>query len=166
MKGMSTILGIDPGLANLGWAVLTDHKSQNTDYKLVEYGVIETKHDLGFTKYDLRIKQISEELEKIIQKYQVTKVAYEKLYFARNSQSAMAVAEVIGVIKLLGAKSDIEVVGFTPLEVKMTLTGYGRAEKEQVELMVRQELGLEVIITPNHAADAAAVALTAGLRTR
>ena len=87
-------------------------------------------------------------------------MAIETLFFAQNAKSALKVAEAIGVIKVCGERNKIEVVGFTPLQVKMALVGYGRAEKEQVEIMVRNFLNLEENIQPSHASDAVAVALT------
>ncbi|OGL52346.1 crossover junction endodeoxyribonuclease RuvC [Candidatus Shapirobacteria bacterium RBG_13_44_7] len=143
-------LGIDPGLENTGFAVL-DGK------KLVDGGVIKTKKT---EKMEKRLGKIYEELEKIIKKYQVGRMAVEEIFFAKNARSAIAVAQVLGVIKLCGTRHGLEVVGYTPLQVKMALVGYGRAEKEQVEIMVRNELGLSEPIVPDHASDAAAVGLT------
>ncbi|MDD2483296.1 MAG: crossover junction endodeoxyribonuclease RuvC [Candidatus Shapirobacteria bacterium] len=145
------ILGIDPGLANTGWAVLSDEKN------LVECGCLKTKISDSSA---LRLDQIYCELEGLIKKYKVEAMAIETLFFAKNAKSAIKVAEAIGVIKICGQKNKIEVVGFTPLQVKMALVGYGRAEKEQVEIMVRNFLGLEKNISPSHASDAVAVALT------
>jgi crossover junction endodeoxyribonuclease RuvC len=145
------ILGIDPGLANTGWAVLEDEKT------LVECGVLKTKiTDLSAE----RLGQIYNELEKIIKKYKVEVIAIETLFFARNAKSAIKVAEAIGVIKICGQKNKLKVYGYTPLQVKMALVGYGRAEKEQVELMTRNLLNLDNPISPSHASDAVAVALT------
>lgn len=143
------ILGIDPGLENTGYAVVDEGK-------LVCRGVIKVGRG------DIRLKDLYEELEKIIKKYKVTEVAYESLFFAKNAKSGMKVAEAIGVAKLVALRSGLEVVGYTPLQVKMALVGYGRAEKEQVEEMVRATLGLDHLIKPSHAADAVAVALTHG----
>jgi crossover junction endodeoxyribonuclease RuvC len=157
------ILGIDPGLANTGWAVISEKlkvKSENLnerDYELVECGVMKTKIEEASA---VRLGQIYEELEKIIKKFKIEVVAIETLYFAKNAKSAIKVAEAIGVIKLCGERCGLEVVGYTPLQVKMALVGYGRAEKEQVEMMVRQSLGIEGMIKPSHASDAVAVALT------
>jgi len=145
------ILGIDPGLANTGWAVLKD---ENT---LIECGCLVTKISDGSPK---RLAEIYEELERLIKKYKVTVLAFESLFFAKNAKSALKVSEAIGVIKLCGEKNRIEVAEFTPLQVKMALVGYGRAEKEQVEIMVRNILCLEDNINPSHASDAVAVALT------
>jgi len=145
------ILGIDPGLANTGWAVLKD---ENT---LIECGCLMTKISDDSPK---RLAEIYEELERLIKKYKVTVLAFESLFFAKNAKSALKVSEAIGVIKVCGEKNKIEVVEFTPLQVKMALVGYGRAEKEQVEIMVRNILCLEDNINPSHASDAVAVALT------
>jgi crossover junction endodeoxyribonuclease RuvC len=145
------ILGIAPGLANTGWAVLSDEKT------LVECGCLKTK--ISDTSAN-RLNQIYEEIEGLIKKYKVEGMAVETLFFAKNAKSAIKVAEAIGVIKICGQRNGIEVAGFTPLQVKMALVGYGRAEKEQVEIMVKEFLGLDKPIQPNHASDAVAVALT------
>ncbi|HOZ80719.1 MAG TPA: crossover junction endodeoxyribonuclease RuvC [Candidatus Woesebacteria bacterium] len=145
------ILGIDPGLANTGWAIVTEEK------ELIEWGVIKTSEK---QKDSQRLEIIYDELEKLIKKHKIRIISVESLFFAKNVSSAMGVAEAIGVIKLLAQKNDIQVYLYTPLEVKMALVGFGRAEKEQVEIMVRQELGLEKSISPSHAADAVAIALT------
>lgn len=152
------ILGIDPGLENTGWGVI-DLRSQISDYKLVKCGVIETsKKDSSVD----RLGRIYEELENIIKKFKVTEMAIETLFFAKNAKSALKVAEAIGVIKICGKRNNLEVAEYTPLQVKSALVGYGRAEKEQVEIMVRDSLNLTELISPSHASDAVAVALTHG----
>ncbi len=157
------ILGIDPGLANTGWAILKDptkashSDGQVSEYELVECGCLRTKISDGSAK---RLEKIYSELERLIKKYKVTALAFESLFFAKNAKSALKVSEAIGVIKICGEKNKVEVVEFTPLQVKMALVGYGRAEKEQVEEMVRTFLGLKENISPSHASDAVAVALT------
>lgn len=145
------ILGIDPGLANTGWAILSNEKT------LIECGCLKTK--IGDNSA-FRLNQIYDELEGLIKKYKVEAMTFETLFFAKNVKSASKVAEAIGVIKVCGQRNKIEVVGFTPLQVKMALVGYGRAEKEQVEYMVRELLGLDKNINPSHASDAVAIALT------
>ena len=153
------ILGIDPGLANTGWAVLDRRSSivDDREFELVECGCLVTKISDNSPK---RLAEIYNELERLIKKYDVTALAFESLFFAKNAKSALKVAEAIGVIKICGEKNKIEVAEFTPLQVKMALVGYGRAEKEQVEIMVRNILCLECNINPSHASDAVAVALT------
>lgn len=151
------ILGIDPGLENTGWAVMDGVE------KMVECGVILTNTK---QKSAERLEIIYDELEKIIKENKVTEMAFESLFFAKNAKSALKVAEMIGVLKICGQKNKIPVFEYTPLQVKMALVGYGRAEKEQVEAMVRSCLNLEKEITPSHASDAVAVALTHGFTMR
>jgi len=156
------ILGIDPGLANTGWAILDDRslivdRGEDSEYTLVECGCLKTKITSTSAK---RLNMIYDELEGLIKKYKVEAVAFESLFFAKNAKSALKVAEAIGVIKICGERNKIEVAEFTPLQVKMALVGYGRAEKEQVEEMVRRLLNLEENISPSHASDAVAVGLT------
>lgn len=145
------ILGIDPGLANTGWAVL---KNEN---EVVDSGCLVTKSNDDSTE---RLAFIYNKLEEIIKKYKVETVSLESLFFAKNAKSALPVAEAIGVIKLCGAENGCRVVEYTPLQIKMALVGYGRAEKEQVEAMVRNQLGLEERVKISHEADAMAAALT------
>lgn len=146
------ILGIDPGLENTGYGIVDEGK-------LVAAGVVLTdKKD----KSTDRLEKIYNDMEGIIKKYKVTEMAIESLFFAKNAKSALKVAEAIGVIKVCGRKNGLEVAEYTPLQVKMALVGYGRAEKEQVEIMVRESLSLEEPINPSHASDAVAVALTHG----
>jgi crossover junction endodeoxyribonuclease RuvC len=144
------ILGIDPGLENTGWGVVENNK-------LVECGVILTNNK---DKSEERLEKIFEEIQKIIKKYKVEEVAIESLFFAKNVRSAMAVAEAIGVIKVAAKNLGKPIFEYTPLQIKIALVGYGRAEKEQVELMVRDCLSLEEAISPSHASDAVATALT------
>ena len=112
------------------------------------------------TEMPRRLEKIYNDLEEIIKKHRVEAMAIESLFFAKNAKSALKVAEAIGVVKLCGRKNKLEVVDYTPLQIKMALAGYGRAEKEQVETMVRSCLGLTEPISPSHASDAVAAALT------
>lgn len=143
------ILGIDPGSENIGFGVVDGEN-------LIDSGIVKMK------KGKENLEQIYDELTELIKKYKVTEMAVESLFFAKNAKSAIKVAEAIGVIKLCGIRNGLEVKEYTPLQVKMALTGYGRAEKEQVEQMVRSCLNLSDVIRPSHAADAVAVALTHG----
>lgn len=145
------ILGIDPGLANTGWAILEDEKT------LIKCGCLKTKiSDVSA----VRLGQIYDEIECLIREYKVEAVAIETLFFAKNAKSAIKVSEAIGAIKICGQKNKLRVFEYTPLQVKMALVGYGRAEKEQVEEMVRNFLSLDKPINPSHASDAVAVGLT------
>lgn len=151
------ILGLDPGLENTGWGIVKNLQFSISNFQLVGCGVILTnKKD---TSTD-RLGKIYDDLEKVIKKYKVEQMAIESLFFAKNAKSALKVAEAIGVIKVCGQKNGLAVAEYTPLQVKMALVGFGRAEKEQVEIMVRTELGLDEPIRPSHASDAVAVALT------
>ena len=146
------ILGIDPGVANTGWGVIEDQK-------LVAYGVIVTKKEDGG---GARLKIIADGLREVMTKYKIEVVAVETLYFAKNAKSAIKVAEAIGVIKLVVSEMGVELKEVTPLQVKMALVGYGRAEKAQVEFMVKKILEIGEDIRPSHAADAVAVAVAVG----
>lgn len=146
------ILGVDPGLANTGWAVV-----EKDGPKLIKYGVVLTK---STDREEGRVKMIYESLEKVVLENEIKVLSIEKLFFAKNITSALGVAEIIGVLKLLAAVNNLELNMYTPLQVKMALVGYGRAEKEQVEKMVRAMLGLSEVIKPSHASDAVAIALT------
>ncbi|MFA6603133.1 MAG: crossover junction endodeoxyribonuclease RuvC [Candidatus Shapirobacteria bacterium] len=150
------ILGIDPGVANVGWAVVNDGV-------MIEGGVIVTgvKIDSG-----LRLKKIKEELVEILKKYDIKAAGIESLFFAKNAKSAIKVAEAIGVIKLTIAEAGVSVKELTPLQVKMAIVGYGRAEKRQVLEMVKVMLGGQEVAGPSHVGDAVAVALTVELGQR
>ncbi len=150
------VLGIDPGLASVGWSVVKGtHKSQ----KLIDYGVITTTNKSGF---DTRLHFIFEEVKHIIEtcEEKPTIAAMEELFFAKNAKTAIKVGQAIGVIKLACFYSNLEIVEYTPLNIKTTITGYGNADKDQVTYMVSQTLGIKEKISPDHAADAAAIALT------
>jgi len=144
------IMGIDPGLNNVGWAILKDEDT------LVEYGCIENKVGEVFEKLGV----IYEEIERLIRKHNVKTLAIEDLFFAKNKKSALKVAEAMGAIKVAGVNNGVQVKEYTPLQVKMAVVGYGRADKEQVLSMVSRILDIEEKIRPDHAADAVAVALT------
>ena len=144
------ILGIDPGLANLGWAVMNEEE-------LVEYGCIETK---AGEKSEDRLDYIFCKVEELMDKYKVSEVVMESLYFAKNAKSAIKVAEVMGVIKVCAKRNGVKVYEYTPLQIKTALTGYGRATKDQVEDMVKRLLDRNEPIRPDHASDAVAVAMT------
>lgn len=155
------ILGIDPGWENTGWGIISQKSKvespKNDDgYKLEGCGVIKLKGGD-------RLKEIYEGIDEIIKKFKPEVLAIESLFFFKNAKSVIKVAKAIGVIEVCAANNGIKVVEVTPLQVKMGLTGYGRADKDQVERMVRSLLGEEVVISPSHAADAVAVAMAVGM---
>ncbi len=155
------ILGIDPGLENTGWGVIEENEESlnSKSLKLIKCGVILTNRK---DKSEERLEKIFEEIQKIIKKYKVEEVAVESMFFAKNAKSALKVAEAIGVIKVAAKNLKKPIFEYTPLQIKMALVGYGRAEKEQVEIMVKNCLNLSEDIRPSHAADAVAAALTHG----
>lgn len=147
------ILGVDPGTATTGWGVV---KKEARDTVLVSFGVIETAKTEDSAR---RLAKIFRELVQIIRKYRVAELALELVFFNTNAKTALAVGEASGVVKLAAAQVKIPVFAYTPLQVKMALTGYGRAEKRQVGEMVKREFHLKDVPKPDDAADAAAIAL-------
>lgn len=144
------ILGIDPGTARLGWGVINNEV-------MVDYGCLETKTNQPEEK---RLQILFDQLTKLIKKYQPEAMAVEKLFFFKNLTTVMPVAQSRGVSLLAGAQNNLPVFSYTPLQIKQAVTGYGRAEKNQVQQMVKSILKLKTIPRPDDAADALAVALT------
>jgi len=151
------ILGIDPGLASLGWGVVD---SNGRTLSCIDYGCIKTSTTDSLSK---RLLTIHENLQALYQQFEPTVLAIEKLFFGKNAKTAMLVGEARGVIILSAAKSEIPIQEYTPAEIKIALTGYGNATKEQVQEMVKHSLKLDKIPRPNHAADALGVAITASV---
>lgn len=147
------IIGIDPGYAITGYGIV---KYLNNKFKVLDYGTIRTRPDTPFEK---RLLIISEELEKLLNKYDITNMAVEELFFSRNTTTALGTAHARGVAMLTGARSGVEVYEYTPLQVKVAVCGYGRADKNQVTQMVKVLLNINKKITPDDAADALAVAI-------
>lgn len=147
------VLGIDPGLASVGWAVV----KKGVTPKLLDYGCLATKPGLSLPH---RLGQIAAAVKKLITKNQPQVLAIEEIFFAKNVKTAIIVAQVMGVIKMIGQQAGVEVCSYTPLNIKTTVAGYGRADKKQVEVMVSKTLRVNQQIKPDHAADAAAVCLT------
>ncbi len=147
------ILGIDPGTATVGWGVIK--KTGNT-IEPIAYGHISTHKDTPFSK---RLLEISNDLLEILKKYQPDEAAVEELFFYNNQKTAIDVAGARGALLLTLERFSITVAGYTPLEVKQALTNYGRADKKQVQEMVKIMLRLPTIPQPDDAADALAIAL-------
>lgn len=151
------ILGIDPGTATTGFGLI--QKKANNTFALLDFGVISTKA----TSSDAdRLKTIVNDLVVLIKKYKPELVAIEKLFFNSNQKTAMTVSQARGAILLTLAQHNLKVLEFTPLQVKNRLCGYGKAEKKQVQFMVKQIFKLSKIPKPDDAADAIAIALCAG----
>ncbi|MFO0882097.1 MAG: crossover junction endodeoxyribonuclease RuvC [Candidatus Saccharimonadales bacterium] len=148
------ILGIDPGTGILGFGVI---EIINGTTNLIDAGVIRTpvKEDDA-----VRLQTIYEELQTIIQETKPDEMVVEKLFFAQNVTTAMTVAQARGVVLLAGKQANLAIHEYTPLQIKQALTGYGRAEKKQIQEMVRILLKLKEAPKPDDCADALAAALT------
>jgi crossover junction endodeoxyribonuclease RuvC len=146
------VLGIDPGLAATGWAVLQKKEA----VALLAYGCFSTSQKQNLSS---RLVAISHEIRRLIELYRPDVLAVEEVFFAQNVKTAIRVAQCLGVVKMAARELKVEVAEFPPLNVKMTITGYGRADKKQIGFMLYKCLNLTAKIKPHHAADAAAVAL-------
>jgi len=151
------IIGIDPGLASTGWAVLKQSKTNSDEIKLIKAGCLKTKSGLKISR---RLEIIHDEIIKVIEKHQPKEMAVEEIFFAKNVKTAIKVAQAVGVIKYSGIEAGLDVFGYTPLNIKTAITGYGRAKKQQVQFMVKKIVKTEKEIKPDHAVDAAAAGIT------
>jgi crossover junction endodeoxyribonuclease RuvC len=156
------ILGIDPGTARLGYGLIRKPKGKKGKIKAVDYGCIVTNPNLLPGE---RLRKINNELNKLIKKYKPNVLAVENIYFFKNLKTAMPVSQAKGVVLLCAAKKKIPVYEFTPLQVKMAVSGYGKAEKKQVQRMIKVLLSLEEVPKMDDAADALGVALCYILET-
>ncbi len=149
------ILGIDPGFARTGWGVI---ESTGSCVKMKAYGCLETDKDLNFSH---RLEYLHIELTKIIKKYKPDLVGVEELFFCANVKTALNVGQARGVVLLTLRLNKLPFLEFTPLQIKQAISGYGKADKKQVQQMVKMIFNLEKIPKPDDAADALAVAFCA-----
>ena len=147
------ILGLDPGIATVGFGIVDTEKNRQ---KLVNCGVITTPAHTPLTN---RLDQIYSDLEELIGIYHPDAMAIEELFFNTNITTGISVAQGRGVILLCAFRSGIAIYEYTPLQVKQAVVGYGRAEKKQVQEMVKRILNLSAVPKPDDAADAVALAL-------
>lgn len=154
------ILGIDPGTGIMGFGVIDVSK---TTYTLVDAGVITTPAN---TPHDERLEDIYHSLNEIIAATKPDVCSIEKLFFVRNVTTAMSVAEARGVALLAARLAGMPIYEYTPMQIKQTATGYGRADKKQVQEMVRVHLNLREVPKPDDCADALAAAITHALMSR
>lgn len=147
------ILGIDPGYAILGWGVV-DYEGNH--FKVIAYDSIITDKD---TPMPERLKSLYNGLSEIISKYRPEVASIEELYFNNNAKTAILVGEARGVAVLACADGNIQINEYTPLQIKQALVGYGRAEKKQIQEMVKTILNLEKVPKPDDTADALAAAI-------
>ena len=150
------ILGIDPGYGRTGYGVV---EVEGSKYRALEYGVIETHAGDEFVQ---RLKDLNREMRLIIDKYKPDLSAVEDLFFYNNAKTAMKVGQARGVILLTLVEAGIPIVEYTPLQVKQAISSYGKADKKQVQEMVKLFLNLKEIPRPDDAADALAIAICAG----
>ena len=150
------IIGIDPGTGILGFGVI-DVDGQSM--RMVDGGVIRTP---AHTPHAERLEEIFDGLQEIIAATKPDRFSIEKLFFSRNITTAMTVSEARGVAILTAKKASLPIAEYTPMQIKQTLTGYGKADKKQVQEMVRITLGLTEVPKPDDCADAIAAALTHG----
>ena len=150
------VIGIDPGYAIVGYGVLEYEKGK---FYPVEYGAVTTD---AHTDFQMRIKEIFLEVDRIIKRTRPEALAIEKLFYTTNQKTVMQVAQARGVILLAASLNDLPVYEYTPLQVKQSVVGYGRAEKQQVIQMVTTMLGLPKPPKPDDTADALAIAMCHG----
>jgi crossover junction endodeoxyribonuclease RuvC len=154
------ILGIDPGTGILGFGIIDVIRGKA---QLVDGGVIRTPIKEADA---VRLATIYEELSSIIRESRPDHMAVEKLFFAQNVTTAMTVAQARGVVLLTGMQAGLEIAEYTPLQIKQAITGYGRADKKQIQEMVRVLLNLQEVPKPDDAADAIACAITHSMTVR
>lgn len=154
------IIGIDPGTGILGFGVIEVKQGK---VSMVDAGVITTP---AHTPLDERLEDIFDSLTDIIEQTKPEVMSIEKLFFAQNVTTAISVSHARGVAMLTGRKAKLEIAEYTPLQIKQTLTGYGKADKKQVQEMVRIHLGLKEAPKPDDCADALAAAITYSMMSR
>ena len=147
------ILGIDPGYAIMGWGVI---EKKGSSFYPIAYGSIETEKE---TPMPERLKHIYSSLMEIIAEYDPSEVSIEELYFNNNAKTAIFVGQARGVALLACTNSGLDIFEYTPLQIKTAMTGFGRADKKQIQSMVTKILGLESVPKPDDTADALAAAI-------
>lgn len=148
------ILGIDPGIGRTGWGII---EVLSGKCRVISFGCFETEPN---SPMDGRLALIFVHMQKIISEYKPEAMAVEELFFNNNAKTALIVGHARGVIILAASMAKIPTFSYTPLQVKIGVTGYGRAEKKQVGDMIKLTLGLKSVPKPDDTADALAVALT------
>lgn len=155
------ILGIDPGIATLGYGVI--EKDERGNFRAIDCGVVKTPKEEGLP---VRLAMLEEGLTAILDKYKPDEVAIEELFFSKNITTGIAVAHARGVALLTCVKACGRLYEYTPMQIKQALTGYGKADKKQIQTTVTSILKLSAIPKPDDAADALAIALCHGFSGR
>ena len=148
------IVGFDPGIATLGYGVIKTESRLKP--QMIDYGIVSTPKEENLA---VRLAMLERGIKQIIEKFKPDEIAVEELFFAKNVKTGISVAHARGVILLTAIKECGKIFEYTPLQIKQALTGYGRADKNQIQQMVKTMLGLKGIPRPDDAADALAVAL-------
>jgi crossover junction endodeoxyribonuclease RuvC len=148
------IIGLDPGLATVGFAVVEGTKTNPT---ILEYGIVQTK-PLAEEFVQIRLLEIGRDLEELILKYRPTKAVVESLFFYNNQKTAINVAMVRGVLLFVLTKYHVEIANLTPLQLKQIVCGYGQANKKQIQTMVQKLFHLSELPKPDDAADSLGLA--------
>ena len=148
------ILGIDPGLATMGYGII---ESNGDRHRLIQYGVLTTQAGQPTPQ---RLRAIFTGVQQLMDTFQPEEVAFEELFFSKNITTGMAVSAARGAALVAVAQKTDEIYEYTPMQVKLAVTGHGKADKTQVQLMVKALLGMAQIAKPDDAADAIAVAIT------
>lgn len=157
------ILGLDPGTAILGWGIIDTGQNHNLNQaKCLAYGCLKTDPSMTDSQ---RLLALANGLETLFSQYMPDLVAVEKLFFFSNQKTVMTVSQARGVILMLVEKHGLGLAEYTPLQVKQALTGYGRADKNQIQQMVKILLKMTEVVKPDDAADALAIAITAAQST-
>ncbi len=150
------ILGIDPGIAIVGYGVVD---KEGNSYKTIGYDAVTTR---AHTPLPERLEKVYQEVDEIIKTYKPDAMSIEELFFNNNAKTALTVGQARGVIILAAVQNNLPVYEYTPLQVKQALTGYGRASKTQIQQMMKSMLGLNEIPKPDDVADALAIAVCHG----
>ena len=153
------IAGVDPGSRVTGYGII---RVEGNRFHCLEYGGINAVTRGDKTELKDRLNRVFDSLCALFEKYSPDYLVVENVFYARNARSSLVLGHVRGVILLAAARAALPVVEYTPLEVKRAITGYGRADKDQVQAMVRRLLGLDQLPQPHDAADALALALCQG----
>jgi len=150
---MTKVIGIDPGTATTGWAVMEEKEGKVIP---LAYGCVSTSAKKTTAQ---RLKETADDIEKIVRKYKPQEAAVEDIFFFKNVKTAVKVSQSRGAMLLILEKLKVSIFEYTPLQVKQAITGYGRAEKKQIQLIVKNILKLKTIPKPDDTADAIAIAI-------
>ena len=154
-KQSNVILGIDPGSTVIGYGIIRyENKRQKPD--VLDYGYLDLK---GWSKQEEKLLHLNKDLKQIFRKYKPSYIAIETIYFFKNAKTFTAVSEAKGVIMLTAAEAEINIYEYTPLQVKQTISGYGKADKKIIEKLIQNSLDIRSSIKPDDSSDALAIAL-------